>query len=233
MPRLLALLICIMGTSIAFAQVRDTAVIDESIPWKYGVSNASIGIHIMPLSVAVKHPRMRFGAIAEAGRWEFVFDVEYGNRYTQLFKTFQKLPYHFLGFRPEIRYSLHGNYLGIIDRYVGIEIPFNWISKTLVHDSYDAHGANYLFDRATFRRSRITALFKTGITVPIGERVYLDSYLGFGFGQRSVRYDDQVNLRENENFPVREWGFYQNPEEGIENISDFAMGFRIGYILSE
>jgi hypothetical protein len=234
MTRYLLVTMMLLAAQLVNAQAADSTIIDESIPWKYGVSNASAGIHIMPFSIALKHPRIRIGGLVEAGRWEFVLDVEYGNRYTFQRNENRGLPYHFLGFRPEIRYSLYGNFLGFTDQYVAIEIPFNWVTKTVVNNYYEAGDTHYFFDRATYRRSRIALLFKTGITMPIGERFYIDYYAGIGAGQRTVRYDDQVNLQVSESsHHIRIWGFNQLQAEGTAGIVDFALGFRIGYILSQ
>lgn len=217
------------------AQSKDTLTVEEEYtkPWRYGISTAMFGIHIMPLSFVGRHPRLRLGAQVRTDRFDYVLDLEYGNRWLRdIPSKYDPLPYVFLGMRPEIRYSLQSGPWGDFARYIGIEFPVTWFKKGLRDNGYDTDTLHYQFDSATAKRFRFGFLVKYGTSVDLGDRGYLDYYIGMGWARRHVEYTDVVNLQADSAI-TREWGISNHLTPGYKNVLDLALGVRIGYFIVE
>ena len=205
-----------------------------SIPPSVSFENTWFGIQIMPLSFSGRNPRLRLGLNVQRDRWRYMVDLEYGNEGIRNFaRRNSDLHYSFAGIRPEMQYALlHKHFNHEINQYLALEIPFNFLEREFVNGHFEGEGVSYAFDNAIQKRLRWSILFKTGLTMTIAKSIYLDYYTGFGIAWRNIRYDDIVNLHEDNPGGTREWGFLDEQfPPGKKCVPDLAFGLRIGYFI--
>lgn len=240
--RYLALLLsAILYCALPCSSLAQTAAPVDSAALANEPNKGDWGVHLMPLSLFEYYPRLRAGAIWQKGRIAYLLDLEYakgGVPPPQLSwaEAIRQTEYVFYGIRPELRFytaprgSLKNRQLG---GYMAVEVNFSYLEATLDEPGeYQVNWYYYRYDSALMKRVRMTGLFKVGHFNRLGNRFYIDGFIGAGMGNRNTAYFNTVNeqLLDN-NESSRQFRLPGFRKVGNVFIVDVAAGLRIGYLL--
>ncbi|WNJ17694.1 hypothetical protein [Pontibacter sp. G13] len=144
--------------------------------------------------------------------------------------------YQYREIRPEIRFYLirDAGFAG----YISFEPHWVRTNSTLIEGRYSdpiEPGVDWLFDRVDYQLEKFGGQLKAGLKFTVFDRFTVGGYVGYlGLTERTVSYDDPVNLRvDDREFPFGR-GVWEQVESfrspGTDLIYDFSIGLQIGYM---
>lgn len=197
------------------------------------LSIQSVGAKTTLFTLTPYNPRYRLGLeLILNNHLGFSFDVGYGdNDLYHLFNNNKIQSYQFKELRTELKYLLVSNKSNYT--YCAIEGFYSTKKETIIFSSYQAKGDDVFtnYEQANHNSLKKGLHYKSGINFYLSKKINLDIYLGIGFANRDISYNEVLNPSQS-NDPIRNSIFGQGYLiEGNKNIFHAITGIKIGYDL--
>ena len=205
-----------------------------------------LSVHIVPLTLADRNPRLRLGAEYMSGNhMGYSLEVGYGNQYLnaeRLGDVVWGQEYSFFEIRPEIKWYRQKDkpfpwYLSRptqLPRYLAVEFFYQQMHDQLTNNDFSpkAGPTDIAYDEASFKKVKIGATAKVGFKVIICKKVVLDFYEGLGLAYRKISYTNVVNPIPLElQGTTEQWWPESYKNEGAYLLLQLSLGMRVGYII--
>lgn len=199
-------------------------------------SRGNMDIHIVPLTLIDRNPRLRLGFEFHGfNKLGYSLELGWGNH---LFNDLSLLEaiwgdhYSFFEIHPEIKWYAFES--GRMEKYYGAELFYSYLSDILTTNDYieQSTGHNIFFESASIRRHKIGLLLKVGTKWHFGNRLVFDLSSGIGVAYREISYSDEVNPQVDD-LKLQEWFIPPYKKEGKYIIPQVSFGFKLGYVVNK
>lgn len=114
-----------------------------------------------------------------------------------------------------------------VKSYISFEYFYVWHHEIMRNAAYSSGGEEVEYDKVDYERTRFGFNFKTGIFVPVGERLGFDFFLGIGRATVNETFYDVEEATTYRSMPsfFSMYGSY----EGIDSYFNFSTGVKLYY----